>query len=110
MYTTRQAAAPQFAGERHPIGALRVRRARVPPYGAEVGADLREVSSSMAAKFELYTDESGVHRFRLKASTGAVIITSDPHETREQCLKSIETIRKAAPYAQVAEVRAGAPA
>ncbi|MFI5527116.1 hypothetical protein ACIA8O_01040 [Kitasatospora sp. NPDC051853] len=41
---------------RHPIGVLRVRRARGPSYSAGVGADLREVNSSMAAKFELYTD------------------------------------------------------
>ncbi|MFB9364603.1 MULTISPECIES: YegP family protein [Kitasatospora] len=64
----------------------------------------------MAAKFELYTDESGVHRFRLKASTGAVIITSEPYETQEQCMKSIESIRKAAPYAKVSEAGAAAPA
>jgi uncharacterized protein YegP (UPF0339 family) len=63
---------------------------------------------SMAAKFELYTDESGMHRFRLKASNGTVVVTGDPEESREQCMKSIESIRKLAPYAQVHE--AGAPA
>lgn len=57
----------------------------------------------MAGKFELYTDAAGVHRFRLKAANGTVIITSDPHENQEQCMKSIESIRKLAPYAQVQE-------
>ncbi|WP_441248621.1 YegP family protein [Kitasatospora sp. McL0602] len=63
----------------------------------------------MAGKFELYYDESGMHRFRLKASNGAVVVTSDAHESKELCLKSIESIKKIAPYAQVEE-NAKAPA
>ncbi|MFJ5228922.1 YegP family protein [Kitasatospora sp. NPDC088391] len=62
----------------------------------------------MAGKFELYTDESGNHRFRLKAANGAVVVTGDPEESREQCLKSIESLRKLAPYAQLQEARANA--
>jgi len=57
----------------------------------------------MPGKFELYTDESGMHRFRLKASNGSVVVTGDAHESKEQCLKSIESIRKLAPYAQLQE-------
>ncbi|WP_344467979.1 YegP family protein [Kitasatospora kazusensis] len=63
----------------------------------------------MAGKFELYTDESGMHRFRLKASNGSVVVTGDAHESKELCLKSIESIRKLAPYAQVQD-HATAPA
>ncbi|WP_371494832.1 DUF1508 domain-containing protein [Kitasatospora sp. NBC_00374] len=58
----------------------------------------------MAGKFEIYQDAAGNHRFRLKASNGAVVVTSDPEESLEQCMKSIESIRKLAPYAQVQEV------
>ncbi|MFD9126595.1 YegP family protein [Kitasatospora sp. NPDC059571] len=58
----------------------------------------------MAGKFELYVDESGNHRFRLKAANGAVVITGDPQESKDDCLKSIESLRKLAPYAQVLEV------
>ncbi len=57
----------------------------------------------MAGKFELYTDETGLHRFRLKASNGTVIVTGDAHETRDDCIKSIESIRKLAPYAELKE-------
>ncbi|MFB7664421.1 YegP family protein [Kitasatospora sp. NPDC056138] len=57
----------------------------------------------MAGKFEVYTEKPGVHRFRLKASNGSVLITSDAHESKESLLKSIESIRKLAPYAQVQE-------
>ncbi|AUG81466.1 hypothetical protein CFP65_6833 [Kitasatospora sp. MMS16-BH015] len=63
----------------------------------------------MAGKFELYTDEAGMHRFRLKASNGSVVLTGAPEESKELCLKSIESIRKLAPYAQVQEA-AAAPA
>ncbi|MFJ4677958.1 MULTISPECIES: YegP family protein [Kitasatospora] len=62
----------------------------------------------MAGKFELYVDESGNHRFRLKASNGSVVVIGEPEESREQCLKSIESIRKLAPYAQLQETPAHA--
>ncbi|MGW4379493.1 YegP family protein [Kitasatospora sp. NPDC004531] len=62
----------------------------------------------MAGKFELYVDELGNHRFRLKASNGAIVVTGEPEESREQCLKSIESIRKLAPYAQLQEAGSNA--
>ncbi|MEV4611392.1 DUF1508 domain-containing protein [Kitasatospora sp. NPDC049258] len=58
----------------------------------------------MAGKFEIYQDSAGNHRFRLKAANGAVVVTGDPEESPEKCLKSIESLRKLAPYAQVQEV------
>ncbi|MFE2724763.1 YegP family protein [Kitasatospora sp. NPDC059327] len=61
----------------------------------------------MAGRFELYTDESGMHRFRLKASNGTVVVTGDPQETRDDCVKSIESLRKLAPYAELKETAAG---
>ncbi|MER7773161.1 YegP family protein [Kitasatospora sp. NPDC096140] len=48
-------------------------------------------------------DESGMHRFRLKASNGSVVVTGDPEESKDDCLKSIESIRKLAPYAELKE-------
>jgi Uncharacterized conserved protein len=60
----------------------------------------------MAGRYEIYTDDSGSHRFRLKASTGQVLAVGEPHETRDQCLKSIDAVRKLAPYAEVRGVAA----
>ncbi|PYC75849.1 DUF1508 domain-containing protein [Streptomyces tateyamensis] len=57
----------------------------------------------MAGKFELYTDADGMHRFRLKASNGTVVVVGDAHETKESLLKNIESLRKLAPYAQLQE-------
>ncbi|MFF2079365.1 YegP family protein [Kitasatospora sp. NPDC058162] len=62
----------------------------------------------MAGKFELYRDESGMHRFRLKASNGSVVVTGDPHESKDDCLRSIESIRKLAPYAELKEAAGSA--
>ncbi|MFG3055881.1 YegP family protein [Kitasatospora sp. NPDC048239] len=62
----------------------------------------------MAGKFELYTDETGMHRFRLKASNGTVVVTGDPHESRDDCIKSIESLRKLAPYADLKETAGSA--
>ncbi|MEV6978991.1 DUF1508 domain-containing protein [Kitasatospora sp. NPDC093806] len=61
----------------------------------------------MAGKFELYTDDSGMHRFRLKASNGTIVVTGDPEDSRDDCLKSIESLRKLAPYAELKEAAAG---
>jgi uncharacterized protein len=60
----------------------------------------------MAGKFEIYTDGSGGHRFRLRASNGQILVVGDAYDTKEQCLKGIETIRKLAPYAEVKDVAA----
>ncbi|MFF2043557.1 YegP family protein [Kitasatospora sp. NPDC058170] len=62
----------------------------------------------MAGKFELYTDETGMHRFRLKASNGTVVVTGDPQESRDECIKSIESLRKLAPYADLKETAGSA--
>ncbi|MCX4750784.1 DUF1508 domain-containing protein [Kitasatospora sp. NBC_01287] len=63
----------------------------------------------MAGKFELYKDDSGMHRFRLKASNGSVVVVGDAHESKESLLKNIESLRKLAPYAEVLET-SGSPA
>lgn len=62
----------------------------------------------MAGKFELFTDESGMHRFRLKASNGSVVVVGDAHETKESLLQTIESLRKLAPYAEVREASGSA--
>ncbi|MGF1427261.1 YegP family protein [Kitasatospora sp. LaBMicrA B282] len=60
----------------------------------------------MAGKFELFTDESGMHRFRLKASNGSIVVIGDAHEDKEALLKNIESLRKLAPYAEIREASA----
>ncbi len=58
----------------------------------------------MAGRFELYTDRSGGYRFRLKAGNGEVIATSESYRTKAAALNGIDSIRRNAPDAEVAEV------
>lgn len=58
----------------------------------------------MAGKFEVYADNSGKYRFRLKASNGQVIASGQGYKTKESCLKGIESVKKNAPEAAIIEV------
>jgi hypothetical protein len=59
----------------------------------------------MAAKFEVFTDKAGKYRFRLKAANGQVIAQGEAYESKDSCMKGIESIKKNAPEAQVVEVK-----
>lgn len=48
----------------------------------------------MAGKFELYQDQQGGYRFRLKAGNGQVIATGESYTTKKACLNGIESVRK----------------
>jgi len=54
-------------------------------------------------KFEMYTDKKGETRFRLKATNGQVIATSEGYTTKASCKNGIESVKKNAPDAPVEE-------
>ena len=54
-------------------------------------------------KFEVYTDKAGEFRFRLKATNGQVIATSEVYESKAACENGIESVRKNAPVAEISE-------
>jgi hypothetical protein len=58
----------------------------------------------MAAKFELYKDKKGEYRFRLVASNGQTIATSEGYKSKDSAVKGIESVKKNAPTAKVSEV------
>ena len=45
-------------------------------------------------KFEVYTDNSGEFRFRLKAKNGQNICASEGYTALKSCLNGIESVRK----------------
>lgn len=55
----------------------------------------------MAGKFEVYQDNKGEYRFRLKAGNGQTIATGEGYTTKKACLNGIESIRKNAPDAKL---------
>ncbi len=52
-------------------------------------------------KFEVYEDKGGEYRFRLKATNGQVIATSEGYKAKNSCLNGIESVQKNAPDAEV---------
>ena len=54
-------------------------------------------------KFEMYTDKAGEFRFRLKATNGQIIATSEGYTTKASCVNGIESVKKNAEVAQIVE-------
>ena len=54
-------------------------------------------------KFEVYADKAGEFRFRLKATNGQVIATSEGYKAMASCLNGIESVKKNAPEADIVE-------
>ncbi|MBQ3558189.1 MAG: YegP family protein [Agathobacter sp.] len=54
-------------------------------------------------KFEIYADKAGEFRFRLKATNGQVIATSEGYTTMASCQNGIESVQKNAIDAEIVE-------
>ena len=57
-------------------------------------------------KFEIYIDNAGEFRFRLKAKNGEVIAASEGYKSKPSCLNGIESVRHNAPDAEIFYVEA----
>ena len=55
-------------------------------------------------KFEVYNDKAGEFRFRLKATNGQIIATSEGYKALAGCLNGVESVKKNAPDAEVEKV------
>ena len=55
-------------------------------------------------KFEVYLDNAGEYRFRLKERNGEVIATSEGYKAKASCLGGIESVKKNAPDAPTEEI------
>ena len=54
-------------------------------------------------KFEIYTDKAGEFRFRLKATNGQIIATSEGYKKIASCLNGVESVKKNAESPVVTE-------
>ena len=54
-------------------------------------------------KFEVYADKKGEFRFRLKATNGEIIATSEGYKSKPSCLNGIESVKKNVVDAPVTE-------
>ncbi len=57
-------------------------------------------------KFEMYTDKAGEFRFRLKATNGQVIATSEGYTGKNGCENGIASVKKNAPDAEIVKEEA----
>ncbi|MBR4099301.1 MAG: YegP family protein [Clostridium sp.] len=54
-------------------------------------------------KFEVYQDKAGEYRFRLKATNGQVIATSEGYKAIKSCLNGVESVKTNAVDASIVE-------
>ena len=54
-----------------------------------------------AGKFEVYKDNAGKFRWRLRASNGEEIASGQGYESKEACIKGVESVKKNAPMAEI---------
>jgi uncharacterized protein len=53
------------------------------------------------SKFEVYLDEIGNYRFRLRARNGQIIAVSQGYKSKEGCLKGIKSVKLNASSARI---------
>ena len=51
----------------------------------------------MAGSFEIYKDNKGEFRFRLKASNGKTLLASEGYKSRTSCMNGIVSVQKNGP-------------
>ena len=58
----------------------------------------------MAGKFEIYSDNAGKFRFRLKAGNGEIIANGQAYESKASAKKGVESVIRSASDAQVVDL------
>jgi uncharacterized protein YegP (UPF0339 family) len=57
----------------------------------------------MPGHFEVYKDAAGKYRFRLKASNGEIIASSEGYNSKEACMDGIQSVKTNAQTATIKE-------
>lgn len=60
------------------------------------------------SKFEVYKDKKGETRFRYRAGNGEIVFSSEGYKAKASAMKSIESIKKNVPTAEVEEIKPAA--
>ena len=60
-------------------------------------------AAAKCPKFEMYVDNAGEFRFRLKATNGEIIAASEGCAAKESCENGIASVRENAPVAEMVE-------
>ncbi len=73
--------------------------------GAVEDQTVEEFKKEKHPKFEMYVDKKGEFRFRLKATNGQIIGTSEGYTNKKSCENGIASVKKNAPEAPVEVVK-----
>ncbi|MBF6320366.1 YegP family protein [Nocardia cyriacigeorgica] len=60
----------------------------------------------MAGKFEIFADQAGKYRWRLKAGNGETIAQSQGYESKDGAKKGITSVQNSAPGADIVDLTA----
>ena len=71
---------------------------------ANAGNNVESSETSQYPKFEIFIDNAGEFRFRLKARNGEIIATSESYKARASCLNGIKSVKRNAPNAQIVKI------
>jgi uncharacterized protein YegP (UPF0339 family) len=55
----------------------------------------------MAGTFEVYEDQAGKYRFRLKAGNGEVVAVGEAYESKQNALRGVDAVQRAAADAKI---------
>ena len=58
----------------------------------------------MAGKFEIYSDNAGKFRFRLKAGNGEIIANGQAYESKASAKKGVESVMRSAADSTVVDL------
>ena len=73
------------------------------PIAALEDQTVEDFAAAKCPKFELYVDNAGEFRFRLKATNGEIIAASEGYKAKESCENGIQSVRENAPVAEMVE-------
>ena len=92
-----------YASEASCLGGVESVRKNAPVAAVE-NQTVEGFATEKHPKFEVYADKAGEFRFRLKATNGQIIATSEGYKALASCLNGIESVKKNAPDAPVEKV------
>ena len=73
------------------------------PIAALEDQTVEDFAAAKCPKFEMYVDNAGEFRFRLKATNGEIIAASEGYKAKESCENGIQSVRENAPVAEMVE-------
>lgn len=73
------------------------------PIAALEDQTVEDFAAAKCPKFEIYVDNAGEFRFRLKATNGEIIAASEGYKAKESCENGIQSVRENAPVAEMVE-------